>query len=242
MARGLDTRRNQGKRKDRIKCCTPRLPRQFSSVHVEGPARSCEHTCLPVRCSHLASMAPRGGRPTKRAKGPTDGAAGSTEGVTDGAASCQGATDDTAGCTVCVGATSASSSSSNNTKEAVSNVPASWILGGDVLDEMAADLLRSLTDKGRKLQLPSKVSVATMCSGSEVVSLAWKAIQRAFHEQLHHTLEVEHKFICEADPKKLKWGMQVVGDDKCCAFTDITKLHLGKCRCERHDRERPPEW
>ena len=114
----------------------------------------------------------------------------------------------------------------------------------------AADLVNDRTLEvsarrcvGRCIQLVGRPStnvkvrlrVGSVCIGSEMLSVVLHSlVEAAQHGGLDWQIEVA--FVCESDPGKLAWCLEVVNTvsvepEKCCAFTDVVRLSQeGKCR------------
>jgi len=91
---------------------------------------------------------------------------------------------------------------------------------------------------GRQLGLtpPAHVAVATVCSGSEVLSVVLQELSASLERAGSHTTFTV-PFICEFDAPKRKWCTAVLdelGHSNACTYHDLRRLPYGTSMCDRH--------
>ena len=122
--------------------------------------------------------------------------------------------------------------------------PPMHVKSEDLLEgKMLRIFAKSVVHKGviscGRPSLQGDFKLASLCSGSEVLSVAMAALSSAFQEQ-GIELRVFVPLACEIEPNKRQW-IQKVQDElhpmfsgDMCVFDDITCLSSGKAWCQRH--------
>lgn len=122
--------------------------------------------------------------------------------------------------------------------------PPTHVKSEDLLEgKMLRTFAKSVVHKGviscGRPSLQGDFKLASLCSGSEVLSVAMGALSSAFQEQ-GIELRVFVPLACEIEPNKRQWIQKVQDElhpmfsEGMCVFDDITCLSSGKAWCQRH--------
>ena len=124
-------------------------------------------------------------------------------------------------------------------RKETAEVSAKEIIDGTLLYNQSKQHVRDFGKTQGDWCAPEQLSIGTLCSGTEVVSLAVHALSVAMKEADYET-ELEVKFACESSPDKQRWVgsvFDVTWGEGPCIFRDINDMTSIDAHCVRHSRK-----
>lgn len=125
--------------------------------------------------------------------------------------------------------------------EAPPELTAEHLLRGQVLDVYAQHATYAGVMQMGRPSLKGDLKIVSLCSGSEMLSVAMDALSKELLKQQIH-IDIRVPCICEVDETKRRWCMAVQeqlhpqDSQNMCAFTDVTSFIDGEGFCERHGK------
>ena len=126
------------------------------------------------------------------------------------------------------------------TEPKLKSLSASGFETGNILHDLAHDHCRDLTGEHELTHRSTElqITIATMCSGTDVASICCEALNLAF-AKVGVKARFFQLFACEKDKAKAEFAMKVNTDSLSCCFEDIADMRQPVAFCWRHNRKCP---